>query len=206
MALSKLRQVIVWARRRCEVRLMEPESERRGRGERGGTTRCTSGHGRGEPWRRRRQQKEITCDSTERGGGWRNWGRRRRAKCLHLSQGALDGDEATGGFRMHHDLTGEREQVEVKSPVLRRERAEEGSNIERHLEAFGSAHRAAHRGRGVPESGHKCMRRSWGWLRQRRGAHGAAAWRRKMRAWSASSHACAGGGSRSTDPLFAVKF
>eukprot|EP00965_Chrysotila_dentata_P015993 529603-Pleurochrysis_carterae.AAC.1 len=37
------------------------------------------------------------------------------------------------------------------------------------------AHRVVHRGRGVPEGGHGCMHRPWGWLRQRHGAHGAAA-------------------------------
>eukprot|EP00965_Chrysotila_dentata_P000332 11235-Pleurochrysis_carterae.AAC.1 len=37
---------------------------------------------------------------------------------------------------MHFDVIGEREHVEVESPALGRERAEEGSDIGRHLEAF----------------------------------------------------------------------
>eukprot|EP00965_Chrysotila_dentata_P184076 6078113-Pleurochrysis_carterae.AAC.1 len=39
--------------------------------------------------------------------------------------------------RVHLDITGEREQVEVEGPVLRHERAEEGCDIGRHARAEG---------------------------------------------------------------------
>eukprot|EP00965_Chrysotila_dentata_P176764 5838149-Pleurochrysis_carterae.AAC.2 len=69
------------------------------------------------------------------------------------------------------DVTGKPELVEVENPVLGHERAEEDSDIGRHLEAFGvHTEPSVRRGRGVPESSHDCTRRPWGWLCQRRGA------------------------------------
>eukprot|EP00965_Chrysotila_dentata_P198741 6178992-Pleurochrysis_carterae.AAC.2 len=187
MALGKLRQVIVPRRLRCDGRL-EAVRKRRGQGERGDTTHCTSWHGRisSVAWVRR-QMIEGTRDSTEVGGVGRSWARRIRGKRVRLSQGIRDCSQAIGGPRMRLNVTGERKQVEVKDPILGHQRAEEGSDTGRHVEAFGVHTKSCTEGvEFLKVATAACISHGVG-CAKRRGAHGAATWRTITQAWRANA-------------------
>eukprot|EP00965_Chrysotila_dentata_P088163 2911019-Pleurochrysis_carterae.AAC.1 len=61
---------------------------------------------------------------------------------------------------MRFDIAREGEQIKVEGPMLRCERAEEGSNMGRHVETCGDAAgvpQVVHTGRTGPETDRGCM-------------------------------------------------